>query len=177
MSRIGKNPVPVPAGTEVQINGSVIAAKGKMGRAELSVVPEVEISQEDNLIWVKPRSDSRRAKIMWGTTRSLVNNLIHGVTEGFSRTLNINGVGYRAAIKGKTLNMQLGFSHDIDFPIPDGIEIKCETNTKIVVSGIDRQRVGQIAAEIRQFRPPEPYKGKGIRYDGERVQRKEGKKK
>ncbi|MHA1567632.1 MAG: 50S ribosomal protein L6 [Alphaproteobacteria bacterium] len=177
MSRIGKNPVPVPAGTEVQIDGLRIAAKGKLGRSELSLVPEVEVSQEDNLIWVKPRGDSRRAKIMWGTTRSLVNNLIQGVTEGFSRTLNINGVGYRAAIKGKTLNMQLGFSHDIDYPIPEGIDIKCETNTKIIVSGMDRQRVGQIAAEIRQFRPPEPYKGKGIRYDGERVLRKEGKKK
>ncbi len=177
MSRIGKNPVTVPAGTEVQINGRLIAAKGKKGRAELSFVSEVEVSQEDNLIWVKPRGDSRRAKIMWGTTRSLVDNLVKGVTEGFSRTLVINGVGYRAAIKGKTLNMQLGYSHDIDFPIPDGIDIKCETNTKIIVSGMDRQRVGQIAAEIRQFRPPEPYKGKGIRYENERVLRKEGKKK
>ncbi len=177
MSRIGKNPVPIPSGTEIQIDGQLISAKGKQGRAELSLVPEIEISQEDNLIWVKPRSDSRRAKIMWGTSRSLVNNMVQGVTEGFSRTLEIKGVGYRASVKGKSLSLQLGFSHDVDYPIPEGIDIKCEGNTKIIVSGIDLQRVGQVAAEIRRYRPPEPYKGKGILYAGERILRKEGKKK
>lgn len=177
MSRIGKNPVSIPSGTEIQISGQIISAKGKLGRAELSLVPEVEISQQDNLIWVKPRGDSRRAKVMWGTSRSLINNMVHGVTEGFSRALEIKGVGYRAAVKGKSLSMQLGFSHDVDFPIPDDIDIKCEGTTKIIVSGIDRQRVGQVAAEIRRHRPPEPYKGKGVLYAGERILRKEGKKK
>ncbi len=177
MSRIGKNPIPVPAGTEIQINGQAIAAKGKLGRAEMSLLPEIEITHEDNLIWVKPRGDSGRAKTMWGTSRSLVSNLVVGVSEGFTRTLDINGVGYRAAVKGKSLSLQLGFSHDVDYPIPEGIDIKCEGTNKIIVSGMDKQRVGQVAAEIRRYRPPEPYKGKGILYAGERVLRKEGKKK
>ena len=135
------------------------------------------MSQADNLIWVKPRSESKRARAMWGTSQSMVSNLVTGVTDGYSKTLEITGVGYRAAMQGKTLNLQLGYSHDINYPIPEGIEIKCENQTTIEVSGADKQAVGQVAAEIRAFRKPEPYKGKGTRYRGEQILRKEGKKK
>jgi len=177
MSRIGMSPVEVPSGTEITIDGNTLRAKGRLGQRELTVVPEVALSREDNLIWVKPRGETVRARTMWGTTRTLVSNLVTGVTEGFEKKLEISGVGYRASVQGRTLNLQLGYSHDIHYPIPEGIEIKCETQTSIAVSGADKQMVGQVAAEIRGFRKPEPYKGKGIRYAGEHILRKEGKKK
>ena len=177
MSRIGKHPVAVPDGVEVAIVGQSVTVKGKLGELSRTLADEVEVSREDNLIWVKPRDDGRRARAMWGLSRSLVNNMVNGVSQGFTRSLEINGVGYRAAVDGNVLNLQLGYSHDIEYPMPEGIKIECEKPTQIVVSGIDRQRVGQVAAEIRNFRKPEPYKGKGIRYVGEWVRRKEGKKK
>jgi len=177
MSRIGQKPVAVPDGTDVQIVDQLVRAKGKLGELSVSLPREVTISLEDNLIWVKPREQSKRALAMWGTSQAIVSNLVTGVTEGFAKTLEITGVGYRAAVQGKTLNLQLGYSHDINFPIPEGIEIKCENQTTIEVSGADKQAVGQVAAEIRAFRKPEPYKGKGIRYRGEQILRKEGKKK
>lgn len=177
MSRVGKNPVTVPDGIEIQIVDQLVRAKGKLGELSITLPREVAISQEDNLIWVKPREESKRADSMWGTSQALLTNLVTGVSEGFSKTLDITGVGYRAAVQGKSLNLQLGYSHDINYPIPEGIEIKCENQTTIAVSGADKQVVGQVAAEIRAFRKPEPYKGKGIRYRGEQILRKEGKKK
>jgi large subunit ribosomal protein L6 len=177
MSRIGKNPVTVPDGTEVTIAGHVVTAKGKLGELSVALTPEIEISRQDNQITVQPRVRTKRAQMMWGTSRNLIDNLVTGVSQGYSKTLEITGVGYRAAIQGKSLNLQLGYSHDISYPIPDGIDIKCEGQTVIVVSGADKQRVGQVAAEIRAYRKPEPYKGKGIRYQGEQILRKEGKKK
>ncbi len=177
MSRVGQKPVAVPEGTEIQIVDQLVRAKGKLGERSVTLPREVEISQEDNQIWVKPRGESKRARAMWGTSQSILSNLVAGVSDGYSKTLEITGVGYRAAVQGKTLNLQLGFSHDVNYPIPEGIEIKCENQTTIEVSGADKQAVGQVAAEIRAFRKPEPYKGKGIRYRGEQILRKEGKKK
>jgi large subunit ribosomal protein L6 len=177
MSRIGKSPVTVPDGIEIQIVDQLVRAKGKLGELSITLPREVAISQEDNLIWVKPREESKRADSMWGTSQALLTNLVTGVSEGFSKTLDITGVGYRASVQGKSLNLQLGYSHDINYPIPEGIEIKCENQTTIAVSGADKQVVGQVAAEIRAFRKPEPYKGKGIRYRDEQILRKEGKKK
>lgn len=177
MSRVGKNPVTVPDGIEIQIVDQLISAKGKLGERSVTLPREVEVSREENLIWVKPREESKRARAMWGTSRAMVTNLVTGVSEGFSKTLEITGVGYRAAAQGKNLNLQLGYSHEINYPVPEGIEIKCENQTTIEISGADKQAVGQVAAEIRAFRKPEPYKGKGIRYRGEQILRKEGKKK
>jgi large subunit ribosomal protein L6 len=177
MSRVGKNPVTVPDGIDIQIVDQLVRAKGKLGELTVTLPREVEISREDNLIWLKPREATKRAQAMWGTSQAILSNLVTGVSEGYSKTLEITGVGYRAAVQGKTLNLQLGFSHDINFAIPEGIEIKCENQTTIEVSGTDKQAVGQVAAEIRAFRKPEPYKGKGIRYRGEQILRKEGKKK
>jgi len=177
MSRIGKNPVEVPSGVTVDIAGQNVTAKGKLGELSVTLVDDMEVSRDGDSISINPRSDTLRARKMWGMSRTVVNNLMIGVTEGYSRELEINGVGYRAQVQGKTLNMQLGFSHDINFAIPEGLEITCADQTHIKVSGIDKQRVGQAAAEIRKFRPPEPYKGKGIKYDDEYVLRKEGKKK
>ena len=177
MSRIGKVPVPVPDGVEIQIAGQDVTAKGKLGELSLCLVSEVSIEQGGDGLVVRPVNDSREARQMWGLSRSLVNNLVVGVSEGFMINLEIQGVGYRAAVQGRSLNLDLGYSHQVKFPIPDGIEIACEKPTLISVQGADRQQVGQVAAEIRQFRKPEPYKGKGIRYAGEYVRRKEGKKK
>jgi large subunit ribosomal protein L6 len=177
MSRVGKNPVTVPDGIDIQIVDQLVRAKGKLGELSVTLPREVAISQEDNLLWVKPREESRRAEAMWGTSQALLTNLVTGVSQGFSRTLDITGVGYRAAVQGKNLNLQLGYSHDINYQIPEGIEVKCESQTTIEISGADKQAVGQVAAEIRAFRKPEPYKGKGIRYRGEQIRRKEGKKK
>lgn len=177
MSRIGKNPVTVPDGTQVTIDGHMVTAKGKLGELSIALSDDVDITQADNQITVMPRSKTKRAKMMWGTSRNLIDNLVTGVSRGYSKTLEITGVGYRAAVQGKALNLQLGYSHDVEYPIPQGIDIKCETPTLIVVSGADKQRVGQVAAEIRAYRKPEPYKGKGIRYQGELILRKEGKKK
>ena len=177
MSRVGSSPVTVPDGTDVQIAGQLVSAKGKLGELAVELPSDVEVTQDGGNIVVKPRSTSKRARMSWGTSRALVNNLVMGVTEGFTKTLEITGVGYRAAVQGKTLNLQLGFSHDVNFPIPEGISINCEGQTTIVISGADKQAVGQVAAKIRGYRKPEPYKGKGIKYAGEVIIRKEGKKK
>jgi len=177
MSRVGKYPVAVPAGTTVEVSNGTIQAKGKLGESSLKLVDEVEAVLEEGKLWIKPRSDSQRARMMWGTYRALAQSLVTGVSEGFTKALEISGVGYRAAVEGKTLKLQLGYSHDVIFPIPSDVQIKTERPTAIAVSGIDRQRVGQVAAEIRAYRGPEPYKGKGIRYADETILRKEGKKK
>jgi len=177
MSRIGKNPVPVPNGVEVQLSGRTLTAQGGLGTLSLVVSNAVTAAIEDGAITITPAGDTKQSRAMWGTTRALVNNMVTGVSKGFSVGLEISGVGYRAAVQGDVLNLQLGYSHDIPFPIPKDVRIVCERPTVITVSGADRQRVGQVAAEIRAFRPPEPYKGKGIKYAGEIVRRKEGKKK
>lgn len=177
MSRIGKHPVEVPSGVTVSVNGQEVVAKGKNGELSFTAMDEVVISQEDGKVVVAPKNDSRRARQMWATARTRINNLVVGVNEGFSRGLEITGVGYRAAIKGSNLELQLGFSHDVIVPIPSDLKIACPSQTEITISGADKQKVGQMAAEIRAFRPPEPYKGKGVRYKGEYILRKEGKKK
>ncbi len=177
MSRIGQNPVTVPSDVTVDIAGQSVTAKGKLGELSLTLVDEVEITREADKLWIKPRGTTKRARTMWGTSRSLVQNLVTGVAEGFTVNLEIIGVGYRAAVQGKEVVLQLGYSHEIKHPIPDGITIKCARPTMIEISGPDRQKVGQLAANIRACRKPEPYKGKGIRYVNEYVLRKEGKKK
>jgi large subunit ribosomal protein L6 len=177
MSRVGKHPVAVPSGVEVQMSGQTLSAKGSLGTLRLVVSNEVTASINDGAVTIVPKNDTKQARAMWGTTRALVNNMVTGVSKGFSVTLEINGVGYRAAVQGSALNLQLGYSHEIAYPIPGDVNIVCERPTLIRVSGADRQRVGQIAAEIRAYRPPEPYKGKGIKYSTETVRRKEGKKK
>lgn len=177
MSRIGKHPVPVPAGVDVKIDGKVVSVKGKLGQLSLTLVDDVTAEVTDGKVVVKPANDSRRAYTMWATSRTLVNNMVKGVADGYTVNLEINGVGYRAAVQGKELVMQLGFSHDVKYPIPEGIAIKCDKPTSITISGFDKQKVGQVAAEIRGWKKPEPYKGKGIKYDNETILRKEGKKK
>ena len=177
MSRVGKNPVAVPDGVTVSHENNTFTAKGKLGELSCKTVSDVEMIVEDNLVRVKPRNNTKRAHKMWGTTRSIINNLVIGVSEGFRIELDIQGVGYKAQIQGKTLNLILGYSHDINFAVPEGISIQTPSPTAIEISGADKQKVGQVASEIRGFRPPEPYKGKGIRYRGEYVLRKEGKKK
>jgi large subunit ribosomal protein L6 len=177
MSRIGKNPVTVPEGVDVELSGQTLTAKGSLGTLRLVVSNEVTASIADGAITIAPKSETKHARAMWGTTRALVNNMVTGVSKGFSVNLEINGVGYRAAVQGSNLNLQLGYSHDVAYPIPSDVKITCERPTAITVSGADRQRVGQVAAEIRAFRPPEPYKGKGVKYATETVRRKEGKKK
>ncbi|MBC8337730.1 MAG: 50S ribosomal protein L6 [Alphaproteobacteria bacterium] len=177
MSRIGKNPVEIPDGVTIDVAGQVVTAKGKLGELSAMLTDDVDVSMADKLITVTPRADTKSARKMWGTSRSVISNLVSGVSEGFSRNLEIQGVGYRAQVQGKDLILQLGFSHEVRFAIPEGIKIECPDQTHITVSGSDKQKVGQTAAEIRSFRPPEPYKGKGIRYEGEYVFRKEGKKK
>ncbi len=177
MSRIGQKPVAIPDGVTVELSGQDFKAKGPKGELAMTFVDDVEAKQEDGTVVVLPRSDSKRARTMWGMQRTLANNIVVGVSEGFSVNLEIVGVGYRAAVEGKNLNLQLGFSHDVHYPIPEGIEIKCEKPTAIAISGADKQVVGQVAAEIRAYRKPEPYKGKGVRYANEQIFRKEGKKK
>ncbi len=177
MSRVGKHPVVIPSGVEVAMAGREIKVKGKLGELSAVLTDDVVVNIADGEVAVKPINDGSRARSMWGTSRSLINNMVTGVTEGFKVELEMHGVGYRASVAGKTLTLQIGFSHDIEYPMPDGIKIECEKPTQIAVTGIDRQRVGQVAAEIRKFRKPEPYKGKGIRYADEWVRRKEGKKK
>ena len=177
MSRIGKHPIPIPSGVEVQLAGETLTAKGRLGTLSLAVSDEVTATVADGAVTIAPKSETKQARAMWGTTRALVNNMVTGVANGFTRNLEINGVGYRAAVQGSNLNLQLGYSHDIPYPIPKDVRITCERPTVITVSGADRQRVGQVAAEIRSFRPPEPYKGKGVKYRDETVRRKEGKKK
>ena len=177
MSRIGKHPVPIPSDVEVQLSGQTLTTKGRLGSLSLVVSNEVTASITEGAVSIAPKSDTKQSRAMWGTTRALVSNMVTGVSTGFSRNLEIVGVGYRAAVQDNTLNLQLGYSHDIPFPIPADVRIACERPTVVSVSGADRQRVGQVAAEIRSYRPPEPYKGKGIRYANETVRRKEGKKK
>ena len=177
MSRVGKNPVTVPSGVTVSIGAGQITAKGKLGELAMRVSGDVAVTLEEGKVWVKPLRETKQARVMWGTTRNLVSSMLTGVSQGYRRSLEISGVGYRAAVQGKTLMLQLGYSHDVNYPIPSDIQIKCEKPTSILITGADKQRVGQVAAEIRDFRKPEPYKGKGIMYSGERIVRKEGKKK
>ena len=177
MSRVGKKAVAVPAGVTANVEGQTVKVKGPKGALSLVLHGDVSAKIEAGEIRIDPRSETNRARAMWGTHRALVANLIQGVTKGFEHKLEISGVGYRAALQGKNLQIQLGFSHDIVYPIPEGITIAVPKVTEIVVTGIDRQKVGQVAAEIRAFKPPEPYKGKGVKYSTEFVFRKEGKKK
>jgi large subunit ribosomal protein L6 len=177
MSRIGKKAVALPKGVTASVDGQTVKVKGPKGELSVKLVSEVTASVGEHGITITPDKGRERAGQMWGLSRSLVNNLVTGVTTGFTQKLEIQGVGYRAAVQGKNLNLQLGFSHDVVYPIPAGISITSEKPTMISVSGIDKQLVGQVAAEIRGYRPPEPYKGKGVRYEGEYVRRKEGKKK
>lgn len=177
MSRIGKNPVAVPAGVDVKLDGHDLVAKGKLGELSMRFVDDVNVEFADGQITVRPANDTKKARMMWGMQRTLAQNIVTGVSEGFTRDLEITGTGYRAQVQGKQLNLSLGFSHDVLFDIPEGIDIKCEKPTSVRVSGIDKQKVGQVAAEIRGWRPPEPYKGKGVRYSDEYIVRKEGKKK
>ena len=177
MSRVGKKPVLVPAGVSARLDGHTVAVKGAKGELKFTASDDVTVKVEGNLIRIDPRGDSKRAQAMWGTARSMIQNLVVGVTKGYEKKLEINGVGYKAAVAGKNLQMSLGFSHDVIYPIPAGVTIATPKPTEITVAGIDKRQVGQIAAEIRAFRPPEPYKGKGVKYVDEFIFRKEGKKK
>jgi large subunit ribosomal protein L6 len=177
MSRIGKHPVPVPQGVQVQLAGQTLTAKGPKGELKLTIVEDLEVTFADSKITVKPRQANRRSRSMWGMQRTLVSNLVKGVKDGFNQELEINGVGLRAAMQGKNLQLNMGFSHEVIYPIPAGIEIKVEKPTSIKISGADKQLVGKVAADIRSIKPPEPYKGKGIKYSNETILRKEGKKK
>jgi large subunit ribosomal protein L6 len=177
MSRIGKKPVAVPSGVTANVEGQTVKVKGPKGALSFLVPDEVAVKLEDGKVQVDPRNETKRARSMWGTSRTMVANLVTGVTKGFERKLEITGVGYRAAVQGKNLQLALGYSHDVVYPIPEGIQIATPKPTEITITGIDSQKVGQVAAEIRGFRPPEPYKGKGVKYAGEYIFRKEGKKK
>jgi len=177
MSRVGKNPVAIPQGVTVEVGGGVATVKGKLGTLKLPISKNVIVSVKDGKVVVEPQGETQQSRIMWGTTRANLRNMVDGVSKGYSKALEINGVGYRAAVQGKNLQLQMGYSHDVLYPIPEGITIKCEKPTAVLISGFDKQKVGQVAAEIRAVRPPEPYKGKGIKYDGEHILRKEGKKK
>ena len=177
MSRIGKKPVSVPSGVTANVEGQTVKVKGPKGALQLVLHDDVSAKMDKGGIQLDPRFETKRARSQWGTSRTLINNLITGVTKGFEEKLEITGVGYRAAVQGKQLNLQLGFSHDINYAIPQGITIATPKPTEIVVTGTDKQQVGQVAAELRGFRPPEPYKGKGVKYVGEYIFRKEGKKK
>ena len=177
MSRIGKKQVPVPAGVTARVEGQTVRIKGAKGELAFTAPEGVALAMQEGGIKVDPRDDSQQARAMWGTSRSQVASLVEGVTKGYEKRIEINGVGYKAAMAGKVLRLSLGYSHDIDYEIPPGITITTPRATEVVVAGIDKQRVGQTAAEIREFRPPEPYKGKGVKYAGEKIFRKEGKKK
>jgi large subunit ribosomal protein L6 len=177
MSRIGKKPVAVPQGVTANVEGQTIKVKGAKGALQLVVPDDVTVKMDKGGIQLDPKNETKKARSMWGTSRTLVANLMAGVTKGFEENLEITGVGYRAAVQGKTLSLQLGFSHDVNYPIPEGITIATPKPTEIKITGIDKQKVGQVAAEIRGYRPPEPYKGKGVKYAGEYIFRKEGKKK
>lgn len=177
MSRVGKYPVEIPQGVQVALSGGLLTVKGKLGELKLPLTDQVETRVEGNKVVTAPRGNARAARMMWGTTRANIANMVRGVSAGYSRSMEITGTGYRAAVQGKNLVLNLGFSHDVVFPIPDGIRITCERPTAVKVEGTDKRLVGQVAAEIRGFRPPEPYKGKGVRYADETIRRKEGKKK
>ena len=177
MSRIGKKPVALPAGVSATVEGQSVSVKGAKGTLSFVVPEDCDVALNDNQVSVKPRSETKRAQAMWGMSRSMIANLVTGVSQGFERKLEITGVGYKAAVQGRKLVLSLGYSHDVDFPIPDGIAIAAPRPTELVITGIDKREVGQVASEIRAFRPPEPYKGKGVKYAGEFIFRKEGKKK
>ncbi len=177
MSRIANNPVELPSGVEVKLDGSHLTLKGAKGSLQFDINPGVEVRQHDGRLEFAPRTGARSARALAGTTRSLVGNMVTGVTTGFERRLLLQGVGYRARAQGRKLNLQIGFSHPVEYELPDGVDVATPSQTEIVVSGVDKQAVGQVAAEIRAFRPPEPYKGKGVRYAEEWVRRKEAKKK
>ncbi|HLH11124.1 MAG TPA: 50S ribosomal protein L6 [Methylovirgula sp.] len=177
MSRVGKKPVSLPSGVTAKVEGQTIAIKGGKGELRFEAPHEVSVSFADNQIKIDPRNETKRARAMWGMARARVNNLVVGVTKGFEKKLEINGVGYKAAVSGKNLQLSLGYSHDVTYPIPQGITIATPKPTEITISGVDKHKVGQVAAEIRGFRPPEPYKGKGVKYSDEFIFRKEGKKK
>jgi large subunit ribosomal protein L6 len=177
MSRIGKYPVPVPAGVTASVQGRTFVAKGKLGELSLPLTDAVDVEVAGGAVKVSPRGEDRRARTMWGTTRSLINGAIAGVSTGFAKSMEITGTGYKAAVVGNDLVLNLGYSHEIRYPVPKGIKITCEKPTSVRVEGADKQQVGQVAAEIRAFRGPEPYKGKGVRYNDEIIRRKEGKKK
>ncbi len=177
MSRVGKYPVEIPSGVTIALAGRTVTAKGKLGTLSLDLTDRVDVAVEGNKFSVAPRGNGSPARMMWGTTRALVANMVKGVSDGYTKSMEITGTGYRAAVAGKTLTINLGFSHDVVYAIPDGITITCERPTAIKVAGMDKRQVGQVAAEIRAWRPPEPYKGKGVKYDTETIRRKEGKKK
>ncbi|WP_316015384.1 50S ribosomal protein L6 [Roseobacter sp. HKCCA0434] len=177
MSRIGKKPIDLPGGVSASVSGQTIEVKGPKGTRSFTATDDVDLKVEDNTVTVTPRGKSKRARQQWGMSRTQVANLVTGVTDGFSKELEINGVGYRAQVQGKTLKLALGYSHDVDFEIPDGVTITAAKPTELKVEGIDQQLVGQVAANIREWRKPEPYKGKGIKYKDEFIFRKEGKKK
>jgi large subunit ribosomal protein L6 len=177
MSRIGKKTIAIPKGVTVALDGQTVSVKGPKGERTWTVAEEIEIKQDGDELSLTPRSDTQRARAMWGLSRTLVDNMVVGVTTGFEKSLDLVGVGYRAAMKGNALSLQLGFSHDVDIQPPAGVTFAVPKQTEIKISGADKQAVGQIAAVIRKLRPPEPYKGKGVRYTGEKVRRKEGKKK
>ena len=177
MSRVGKKPVPVPSGVTANIQGQTVSVKGPKGTLSFVVDDSVAVAMDNGAIKVDPRNETKRARALWGTSRSLIDNMVTGVTKGFEKKLEINGVGYRAAVQGKNLQLALGYSHDVVYAIPEGITVATPKPTEIVVSGIDLRKVGQVAAEIRKYRPPEPYKGKGVKYSDEFIFRKEGKKK
>jgi len=177
MSRIGKRPIPVPADVTVDVKGQVVTAKGSKGQLQFVVNDEVLVSLKESAIVVSPRNQTKDARSKWGMTRTMISNLLSGVKKGVEKKLEISGVGYRAAMKGKDLQLSLGFSHEVIYQVPEGVSVAVPKPTEITVSGIDMQQVGQVAAEIREYRGPEPYKGKGIRYAGEYIVRKEGKKK
>ncbi len=177
MSRIGKKPVPVPAGVTASLEGATLSVQGPKGTLSMATVDDISYAVEDGSISVQPANETKRARSFWGMQRTMVANLVTGVTEGFSKVLEISGVGYRAAAQGKNLRLQLGYSHDVNYPVPEGIDVKTPDPNTVEISGIDKQAVGQVAAEIRRWRKPEPYKGKGIKYRGEYIFRKEGKKK
>ena len=177
MSRIGKRPVALPTGVTATVEGRTLAVKGPKGALSLQMADEISYDIKEGAIDVTPANDTQRARSFWGMQRTLVQNLVTGVTDGFSKTLEIAGVGYRAQAQGRNLKLQLGYSHDVNFAVPEGVDVKTPDNTTVEISGIDKQKVGQVAAEIRRWRKPEPYKGKGIKYRGEYIFRKEGKKK
>ena len=177
MSRIGKKPVPLPSGVTASVDGQTVKAKGPKGELSFVVNDGVLVKMQDGSIKVDPRDDSKDARSKWGMSRTMIANILSGVKEGFEKRLEITGVGYRASMQGKNLQLALGFSHDVLYPVPDGIQIAVPRPTEIVINGIDKQKVGQVAAEIRDYRGPEPYKGKGVKYAGEKIVRKEGKKK
>jgi large subunit ribosomal protein L6 len=177
MSRIGKKAIAIPAGVTVTLDGQTVTVKGPKGQLAWTVSEEIEVKHENGQLTVAPRSDSNKARGLWGLSRTLLDNMVVGVTKGYEEVLELVGVGYRAALKGQALSMQLGFSHDVDIPPPQGISFAVPKQTEVRIAGIDKQLVGEVAARIRRIRPPEPYKGKGVRYAGEKVRRKEGKKK